>query len=239
MCVAEKLAQSASSGTVLVTKDIAMEQKTHFTFKVMKQITFVQGIGKILLFNLALPIQVEGNFPIKTEPNMFVKPKQEISVSTLGQMTKSLHHRAKPSLNPITTRFKNSKIESSFMKHYTENFSGYLRWISLVFSVVFLLVLIYANVLWPEMWYQTLLEVIEFTTVLSVFILSFIKPLRSKPIALWGAVFAIGAIHVAGQTFLWDSGLWNDPTVGEKVAFFVWFVFLSLFFLSFFHSTNK
>jgi adenylate cyclase len=48
--VANRLSQVAMPGTTVVTRDIALLEKEKFRFRLMKNLTFVPGLGKVLLF---------------------------------------------------------------------------------------------------------------------------------------------------------------------------------------------
>ena len=122
-----------------------MKQKSHFTFKVMKHITIVQGIGKILLFNLVLP-PFEGHFLIKCETASFFQPNVAVTVSGLAEIVRTMGKRLKVRTNHFTFQFTNSRLEKSFMTFYTQSFMTYLRWLSFIAGGVLTLFCIWSAI---------------------------------------------------------------------------------------------
>lgn len=252
--VANKLAQAAPLGSTVVTRDIAQLEKSHFKFKLMKHLTFVHGLGKILLFMLQQP-EALPDAPavlLRCEPEVFVMPTPPPPM-TLHEYAARIRTRPHPSMSRFTLMFNTLRLNSEFSRHYTSLFLGRTRWIAFVTATIFLSYAIYLLIspnpvsffLGPflqQCQHRTgeqgtrrtvnffVVQGINIAALYAVFVLTFIPPIRRRTHGFWFSVVGLTITCLGCQAQLWDTGQWVDPVVSGILLFIVWVHHSGIFF---------
>jgi hypothetical protein len=200
-----------------------VSQKNVFDFRCLKRLTFVSGVGKVVVFKLRLDgSHVSDPLPISCQPPIeFFAASQPKAVSLIEAASDPTRI---PTTGMSPFGVASSKVEIEYRARYTERFMVHLRWASLVYGLVsgIRLVLMFNDAQRVWLWYQTTLEVLEVVSVLVVGLLSFVPTVRQSPSALWSLTFFFGMLMASTYVYLYLSRLWEDPTLLGQVAFIVW-----------------
>eukprot|EP00727_Mastigamoeba_balamuthi_P003961 m51a1_g13562 putative cyclase (531) ;mRNA; r:115-2056 len=205
--VARKLMEACAPGQILATKDVAKNLRTAFKFRLMKELTFVNGVGHIMLFELnAEPSGgvLPPNWSCTSNPFSVVSHAVTLEDVTKGAIPQSLEK-----LNPVFLWFGSMKAEMHFMRQYTKKFYKHTRWLSFAAAVLFLIYTVISVISTHQRASFKALRFVQAFSVAAIFAWTFMRCHR-RPVLFHAVLFALSAIASALVCVLFDADVWHD-----------------------------
>eukprot|EP00727_Mastigamoeba_balamuthi_P003674 m51a1_g13303 putative adenylate guanylate cyclase (632) ;mRNA; r:40-2291 len=223
--VARKLMEACAPGQILATKDVAKNLRTAFKFRLMKELTFVNGVGHIMLIELSenaepSPPVLPANWSCTANPFSIVSHTVTIEDVAKGAIPQSLEK-----LNPVFLWFGSMKAEMQFLAEYTEKFYQHTRW--LTFSATTLYVL-YSAISVASLAQSGLHKALRFAQAASfstIFLWTLMR-CHKRPVLFHAVLFALSAIVSAFVCILFDTDIWHDTVLAGLIC---WLTVLNTF----------
>eukprot|EP00727_Mastigamoeba_balamuthi_P012275 m51a1_g7670 hypothetical protein (1365) ;mRNA; r:465705-482863 len=197
-------------------------EKQEFCFELHKRGTRVQGVGQIVYYQMFPSMQQEAAWTMSEFASWDAAPAptiplrvKEVTIHDVAIGDIPLY-REKTSI--LTLMFPSPKKERAFMDQYVAKYLQQTRWLSLSASAILLVGGSFTLLFESFQWQDKLPEYVLVVSVFSIFVWTWIRPLRERAWAFHLAVFCSAIVATAAMMYLINMTIWYPSTLNGFLA---------------------
>eukprot|EP00727_Mastigamoeba_balamuthi_P011918 m51a1_g7349 putative family 3 adenylate cyclase (1058) ;mRNA; r:934-5576 len=218
--VCKKLARSCPPGGILVTKDVVCNLRTSFSFELLKELAYVRGVGRIMMFRLSpgeQRLSVDFNTSLCAR-SFTIRRRQEVSLYDVarGQIPVFAGD-----FNALTLTFPDWKTELEFLSSYTRQYIAHTRVLTLCAAAVFSLYLVWtAAARVQQTTYAVAVRAAHIGLCVAMALATLLRVERRCIVAYQALMYALAVAASCLVVVMWDTRVWRDAMLCGMATWF-------------------